>query len=149
MYGAIPRALDAGRTSPVFADACLCDAHIITERIARIALNAPLTSFGRTEHTDGRLAIIAGAADRDAGIFDEFVTHIARRAMIDPDTRTRLADRGLSICAEARRLNTDIAVQSVAFVTLHASDHASPWAVCSLGTCAVDAAALFTNSALP
>ena len=94
----------------MFADACRRDAHTITEHIAWITLNAPLTSFGRTEHTDGRLAIIAGAPDWDAGVVDELITHIARRAMIDPDARTRLADGRLPIGAEARRLNTDVAV---------------------------------------
>jgi hypothetical protein len=83
----------------VFADACLRDACIITERIARIALNAPLTAFGRTEHPDGGLAIVAGAADWDAGVFDQFKTHIARRAMSDPYTGACIADRRLSIGA--------------------------------------------------
>jgi len=94
----------------MLADACLRDARIITEHIARIALNAPLASVGRTKYTNGRLAIIAGAIDWDAGILDEFVPNVARRAMSDPNPRTRLTNGGLPICAEARGLNTDIAV---------------------------------------
>jgi len=66
--------------------------------------------------------------------------------VVAPNTGARIPDRWLSIRAEARRLNTDVAVKAEALITLGAPQRARPWAVWALGASAIDTAALQRNA---